>query len=333
MQDATNTFDMPLNGLDGRDAWLNKVAELTEEDGYVERLGDHHAAIFVEDKPTLLVTFETHDSIAALSSDAQPLGWDMVKALGWSHLCLVSDGDTWFREPAVYGYFDRLVDDGFFEEFDQVIFYGAGPCGYAAAAFSVAAPGAKVVALQPQATLDPRVTEWDNRFRKMRRVSFTDRYGYAPDMLDAAEQAYIIYDPEIQLDAMHAALFTRSNVTKFRMRFMGGELENSLMRMQILFRILAQASAGKLTCAALARLYRARRRDGAYQFNLLKRLKSAERHYLTVVLARQVLEQRNARPFRVALKDAMKKAEDAGTPLPVERPHVPETDPDMVDND
>jgi hypothetical protein len=50
---------------------------------------------------------------------------------------------------------------GFFDDFDQVVFYGAGQCGYAAAAFSVATPGATVVAIQPQATLDPRVTEWD----------------------------------------------------------------------------------------------------------------------------------------------------------------------------
>ncbi|MEB8386076.1 phosphoadenosine phosphosulfate reductase [Rhodobacteraceae bacterium KMM 6894] len=333
MQDATNTFDMPLTGLGGRDAWLDKVAELTDEDGYVERLGARHAAIFVEDKPTLLVTFETHKGIAALSRDAQPLGWDMVKALGWSHLCLVSDGDTWFRDRAVYGYFDRLVDDGFFEEFDQVIFYGAGPCGYAAAAFSVAAPGAKVIVLQPQATLDPRVTEWDERYREMRRTSFTDRYGYAPDMLDAAEQAFVIYDPEIEMDAMHAALFTRSNVTKFRMRFMGADLEKSLMRMQILFRMLAQASAGKLNSAALARLWRARRRDGAYQFNVLTRLKAGERLYLTVLLARKVLEQRNARPFRKAMDAARRRAEAEGRPLPADRPHVPEIDPDTGDDD
>jgi hypothetical protein len=332
MQEATNTYDVPLTGLGGRDAWLDKVAELTDEDGYVERLGARHAAIFIEDKSTLLVTFETHDSIASLSRDAHPLGWDMVKALGWSHLCLVSDGDTWFRDRAVYGYFDRLVDDGFFEEFDQVIFYGAGPCGYAAAAFSVAAPGAKVVVLQPQATLDPRVAEWDERFRDMRRTSFTDRYGYAPDMLDAAERCFVIYDPEIELDAMHAALFTRSNVTKFRMRFIGEDLEKSLMRMQLLFRILAQTSAGKLNCAALARLWRARRRDGAYQFNVLTRLQADDRPYLTVLLARKVLEQRNARPFRKALDAARMRAEEEGKPLPTERSLAPEAASDMDDD-
>ena len=67
----------------------------------------------------------------------------MVREHRWSHMALISDSDTWFRDPAVYGWFDRLVDEGFFDEFDRVLFYGAGPCGYAAAAFSVSAPGAQ----------------------------------------------------------------------------------------------------------------------------------------------------------------------------------------------
>ncbi len=316
MKEAPNTFDMPLSGLSDRDAWLDRVAEIAGDDGYVERLGALHAAIFIEDKPTLLVTFETYQGIKGQSRDAQPMGWDMAKALAWSHLCLVSDGDTWFRDKAVYGYFDRLIDDGFFEDFDQVIFYGAGPCGYAAAAFSVAAPGAKVVALAPQATLDPRVTEWDDRYRHMRGTSFTDRYGYAPDMLDAASEAFILYDPEVHLDAMHAALFARKGVTLFRMRFMGPELEKGLMRLSILFRILAQVSAGKLDSVALAQLFRARRRDGGYQFTLLQRLKADARPYLVVLLARKVLEQRNARPFRKALDAAIEVAEESGIRLP-----------------
>ena len=142
-EDARNQLDTPLTGLD-REAWFETVSDIVDEDGYVERLGPAHSAILIEDKPTLLVTFETRDSIAALSDRAHPLGWEMVKALGWSHLALMSEGDTWFRDRHVYGFFDRLSDDGFFEDFQQVIFYGAGACGYAAAAFSVAAPGATV---------------------------------------------------------------------------------------------------------------------------------------------------------------------------------------------
>jgi len=201
----------------------------------------------------------------------------------------------------VFGYFDQLIDDGFFEQFDTVIFYGAGSCGYAAAAYSVAAPGARVLAIQPQATLDPRVAEWDDRFLAMRRTAFDSRFGYAPDMLDAAEAAFVLYDPDIELDAMHAALFTRSNVTKFRMRYLGPQMDASLMRMNVLLRCLAQLSTGKLNRLSLARLYRARRDMGGYQYNLLKATLRDDRHLLTKLLASAVLDRRDTPPFRKAL--------------------------------
>lgn len=306
MKDIQDGYETPLDGLDWS-GWLEKLAEITDEDGYAEPLGDRHAAIFVEEKPTLLVTFETHQGITERSPACHPMGWEMIKALGWSHLCLVSNGDTWFRDKRVYGYFDRLVDDGFFEDFEQVIFYGAGACGYAAAAFSVAAPGAQVLVLQPQATLDPEVAEWDQRFRQMRRTSFTDRYGYAPDMLEAAQRAFVLYDPNIAEDAMHAALFNLPHVTRFRMRHLGHKMERSLIRMNVLLRIIAQLSAGKLDHDRLARLFRARRDDPSYQFNLLKRLTTDNRPYLVMLLAGKVLEKRETPPFRKAYARSRQK--------------------------
>jgi len=316
MKDMPHAVDTPLTGLSGREAWMDKVATIAEETGYLERLGARHAAILIEEKPTLLVSFETHDSIERLSEKAHPMGWEMVRALGWSHLCILGDGDTWFRDRRVFGFFDRLVDDGFFEDFEQVIFYGAGECGYAAAAFSVAAPGATVIAVQPQASLDPRVAEWDDRFVHMRRTSFTDRYGYAPDMLDAADRAFVLYDPEIELDAMHAALFTRDNVTKFRMRFMGSPMDESLTRTGILLRILAQASAGKLDRVRLAGLFRARRKDLTYLRTLLKRLESDGRLYLNALLGQYVMARRPGPRFRKSVRAAYEKARELGRPMP-----------------
>ena len=322
MLDSPEILETSLQGL-GWQAWLARMEELTEEAGHAAPLGPHHAAILVEQKPVLLVTFETHQGITHLDRSAQPLGWSMARALGWSHLCLVADGESWFRDPRVYGYFDRLADDGFFEDFDQVVFYGAGSCGYAAAAFSVAAPGARVLALHPQATLDPRIAEWDHRWRHMRRVAFDDRYGYAPDMLDAAECAVVLYDPRTEEDAMHAALFTRANVTKFRMRDLGPGMEAALLRMNVLPRILAQLSAGRLTRQSLARLYRARRRDRGYQFNLLQRLAATGRHRLVIHLCNAVTAQRRAPRYQkmraqadAALAEGAPTATESGTTEP-----------------
>jgi hypothetical protein len=315
MQDGSNSLDQSLAGLSKKE-WKEHMAALAEEHGMYQPLGDRHFATFVDLNNTLLVSFETIQGIHSLSDQAQPLGFDMVKAQGWSHLCVISDGDTWFRDNRIYGFFDQLIDDGFFEEFDRVIFYGAGPCGYAAAAYSVASPGATVVAIQPQATLDPRMTEWDERFVEMRRTSFTDRFGYAPDMLDAADQAYILYDPRQDLDAMHSALFERPNVTRLRLRNMGSTLQTRMIDMDILYRILSLAGAGKLTEKAFFKLYRARRDNLAYLRSLMALLDAEERPYLNTLLCRNVTSRQRAPKFRRRLEALEQQAQDGDFRLP-----------------
>ncbi len=308
MQDETDILEQDLSGLKPAE-WQARLAEMAEENGMYQPLGPRHFATFIDQGNTLLVTFESRQGIQSLSETAQPLGFDLVKNLGWSHLCLISDGDTWFRDLRIYGFFDQLIDDGFFEEFDSVVFYGAGPCGYAAAAYSVAAPGATVVAVQPQATLDPRMTEWDDRFVEMRRTSFTDRYGYAPDMLDAAGQAYVLYDPYQTLDAMHAALFARPNVTRLRLPCMGEAIQTRMIEMEILYRVMSLAGSGRLTPLAFHRLIRHRRDNGAYLRNLLNRLEMQERYYLVMLLCRNVSERRRMPHFRRRLRGLELKAE------------------------
>jgi hypothetical protein len=296
-----------LAGLD-KPEWTRRVMARAEVEGAADKLGRSHFAAFVHAGPTLLVSFETVQGMRGLTESAQPLGWHMSQREGWSHLLMACDGDTWFRAPEVYAYFDHLIDDGFFDEFDQVVFYGAGPCGYAAAAFSVAAPGATVVAIQPQATLDPRVTEWDDRFTHMRRTDFTDRFGYAPDMIDGAERAFVIYDPAEPLDAMHAALFTRPNVTKFRMPYMGEALQTHLLFMKRLFPLIEAAANGTLDRQRFAGLYRARRNHLPYLRRLLTQLEAKDRAGLTEVLCRHVSARFTAPRFARRLR--MLEAED-----------------------
>ena len=309
MQDKTNNFDTPMTGLDAR-TWRVRLAELAEEMGSYRPLGERHFATLIGNRKTLLVTFETVQGIRSLSPNAQPFGFDMVRAQGWSHLGLISSGDTWFRDPEVYAYFDELIDVGFFEEFDRVLFYGAGPCGYAAAAFSVAAPGSRVVVVQPQATLDARMTEWDPRFVEMRRTSFTDRYGYAPDMLDAAHEAFVIYDPRQELDAMHASLFQRPNVTRLRMPHVGAALQTQMIEMEMLYPVLSLAGIGKLTPRGFARLFRTRRQNATYLRNLMGHLDAEDRPYLNMLLCRNVTSRMNAPKFRRRLDQLEKAAEE-----------------------
>lgn len=241
-------------------AWRVVIEDIAEERGYFDALGPDHAALFTDAGPVLLVSFETDPSIRARDGHA-PLGWALTRPHDHSSLVLTSRARSWFRDPEVYAYFDRLIDDGFFDEFERVVFLGAGPCGYAAAAYSVAAPGATVIALAPQASLAPDWAGWDRRYPEARRLDFGSRYGYAPDMIEAAAAAFVIHDPAEAEDAMHATLFARAGATTIRARHFGDALSLILDDSGALEKIVAAATAGALTETKVYRALRARRDD------------------------------------------------------------------------
>ncbi len=243
--------------------WLSAMETVADEDGYLQPLGPRHWAFFAETGPELLVTFERAEALRAREGQ-MPAAWPLVRAQGWSLLCLVSEGETFFRAPEVWGFFDRLVDDAFFDDFDRVLFHGAADGGYAAAAFMVAAPGARALLVAPRATVLPEIAGWDPRHRAARRLDFTSRYGYAPAMTEGAAQVWLIHDPLNPLDAAHAALFRRPWTTVLNARRTGEATARFLASSGMLDQLLPQAMAGSLTALDHARAWRARRDHSRY---------------------------------------------------------------------
>ena len=301
----------PLRGLT-RDAWIEAFRTTTEAEGQYSRLGPKHFASFLAaaESDTLLVTFETVDEIRQTSPACEPMGWDMVRALDWAHLGLISDGQTWFRDSDVWDFFDQRTDEGLFDSFERVVFYGVGACGYAAAAFCVSAPGASVVLVQPHATQDPRIAGWDTRFRHARARDFQSRYGYAPAMVESARGVFILFDPVEAFDAMHAALYTRPNVTLLPMRHMGKRVAVELSEMDVLYPLLVQAGMGTLSCESFAELYRARRTHLPYLRRLSAALTAAKRPDLSLKLARNVVRRLRAPEFNRQLREMSARAPD-----------------------
>jgi hypothetical protein len=301
-----------------RESWLAILDRIAEDAGYLEPLGAHHWAFFHDDGPVMLVTFETVETIRA-RPDQMPFGWAVARARGWSHLCIIADGDTWWRDPRVWGYMDRLVDDAFFEDFDRVCFFGAGEAGYAAAAYSVAAPGATVLAIRPRATIDPAVAGWDGRHRAARRLDFTSRYGFAPDMTEGAGQVFVLADPEEPLDAMHMALFRRSWTTRLPARFSGAEPEVMLAQMGLLIPLVMAAVDGRLTPSVWAGMWRARRMHAPWLRNVLARLGQGRSRLREAVFCRAVAARVNAPRFRRRLAELTDMLKSEGIALPPPR--------------
>lgn len=298
MRDSTAGFTYDLTGLD-RAAWLARVEQICDEFGDVEPVGPAHRALFVDAGRTLLVSFEGIAGIRRHNDENALLGWSFVDSHGWSSLTLLADAEPdWFRSPAIYGYFDRLIDDGFYDDFDQVLFYGAGAAGYAAAAYSVAAPECRVLAIQPQATLDPALARWDSRFPQARRTDFTARFGYAPRMVETAAQVWVVHDPSVTEDAVHASLFNGANTTHLTCPYIGPQAERNLMAMDVLADLIEQAADGTLTPHSFANLWRMRHTHMPYLRTLFHRLDAADTHpRLLARLCRKVSAKGNRKMF------------------------------------
>lgn len=313
---ATLSSDMP------EPEWLDALRQIGDADGSYSDLGPDHAAVFVEKgHAVLFITFETMFGIRANSESGMPLAFDICERRDWSHMTILAKRQSWFRNDSVFAFFDRLIDYGFFDQFDRVIFCGAGMCGYAAGAFSVAAPGATVLMAAPQATLDRSRTGWDTRFPSTRRMPFTNRYADAAHLIGGAETALVLYDPDEQEDAMHASLFQGDNVIHQRYRRGGaGAIESDLRTLSLISKLSDAAAEGNLTPSRVGAIMRARRRHVPYLRALLSRVLSEERPQLTVWLCRAVLADQPLPRFRHHMERAevqlgiRARTSDADTP-------------------
>ncbi|SHH46378.1 hypothetical protein [Cognatishimia maritima] len=282
----------------------SSLAQLGAEYGFFETLGDQHSALFIEGNDTLIVTFENLDHVYRYTDDRMPWGHSFVTGQGWSMLGMMAHDWTWYRDEAVYDFFDRLRDEGFFARFKRVVFYGASMGGYAAATFSAAAPGSTVILISPQATLCRETAPWEQRYLKGWSRNFNTRYGYAPDHLRAAEQAYLFFDPRIAPDAMHATLFQGDNLIKFRCRFFGHRMASLWLQMGVLKEVITSCVDGSLTRLKFFQLMRTRRTSGRFMREFLETVEAKNNPRRTAYFCQAVLNRRKGPRFRQALKRA-----------------------------
>ncbi|MBF9032295.1 phosphoadenosine phosphosulfate reductase [Rhodobacterales bacterium HKCCE3408] len=261
MNDGGNRSSATNHRL-GRAARLARLAEIGRNHGFFRRIGDRHSALYVDEGDTLLVTFDTAERVLQKSPDGLPQGFGAVERWEWSLLNIMASRQSWFRDGSLYEFFDTLVDNDFFERFDRVVFMGVGPmCGYGALAYSVVAPGANVLAVNPVATLDRDAAPFEQRFRNAWRLDFRSRYGFAPFMSEAAEGVTLVYDPTDPMSAAHAALFQGNNVSRLKLRH-GGMATGALLSVNsALMKLVSAAAEGPVGPAEFARITRTARRN------------------------------------------------------------------------
>ncbi len=278
-------------------SWSAIAAGLAGADGFFRESAEH-SFLFVKRSDTLVVTFDNLDIAMTKREDRRPWGFSFIEKQGWSMLGVMANGWTWYRDPWVWKQFDQLRDAGFFAQFRRVVFYGASMGGYAAAAFVAACPGADVVAISPQSTLDKTLVPWETRYHTAWGRDFSGHYGDAAHTSAAAGRVFLLYDPYEPLDSGHAKRFAGANVTKLRAPLLGHRLGSSLQQMGILAPITLAALNGTLTEAEFYRTLRARKTFARYQRELFKRALDRGRPGLARKLGRWVLTRGDNRYIR-----------------------------------
>lgn len=295
---------------DRKQEWRAKFEAFASNGGFFEELGSQHKALFVEQGKILVVAFENLDDARQDINDRLPWGMNFLTSHGWSALGVMAHGPTWYRDPAVYDFFDRLRDEQFFEKFDRVVFYGASMGGYAATAYAASCPGADVIVVNPQATLSRDVTiGWESRFKLAWRRDFNGRYGYGPDGVKAAGKVRLFYDPAIRPDAIHAALYTGDNIEKIRCRHMGHGMLSTWRHMGVLTAIVKGCIEGTSTRTEIYAHLTARKRNTFYQKQLLGYLLQRKRPFWVRQYSNAVVQDSKPK-YRPYFKRAMIDAQE-----------------------
>lgn len=282
--------------------WADIARRLAGPEGFYREQGAH-AFLFVPRSDTLVVTFDNLDLAMTKRDDRRPWGFSFIEKQGWSMLGVTAAGWTWFRDPWVIAEFERLREEGFFARFQRVVFYGASMGAYAACAFSGACPGADVVAISPQSTLDRAVVPWETRYATAWGRDYSGPTGDAATASLGARRVVLMYDPYEPLDAAHAARFTGGNVMRLRAPLMGHRLGSSLQQMGILGAVTVGALDGTLTEAAYYAMLRARKTFPRYQRELFERAVARGHVALARRMARWVLTRGDNRAIRKRLRD------------------------------
>jgi hypothetical protein len=132
-----------------------------------------------------------------------------------------------------------------------VIFYGVGPeCGFAACTYARFAPGARVLAAGPVATLDPAARPVRAAFRSARRLPFPGRWALGP-RASPRPRALILYDPTEFAPPRRPRFIPGRNVTRVALPYAGRDFSRILQEAEAAVPVLRLLERDEASPAAV----------------------------------------------------------------------------------
>jgi hypothetical protein len=265
--------------------------------------GEKNALYFEPNGKRLIVTFDNVHT-ARLQEQRWPWGHALItKQLGCSVLGVMSKDRGWFRHDFVHDSFDRLRDTGWFEQFDEVLFYGASMGGFGALTYSRSCPGANVLAIEPQTTLDPDILPDDTRWPWTQKLNWKNRYGDASEGTATAHKVVVISDPYFDLDRAQVERLSGNNIEHLNIPFFGHKVAQPLMVMDILKPLLKGMTRGTYDAKEYYRLLRNRRDLPRFQHGIISLARERGHLQLALKACEFTLKKRKARNIRLAKEE------------------------------
>lgn len=239
--------------------WLDDLRPGAEGEGFFEKNLRHSLMFIKRPSDRLLVTFDNLSNVNDDSVLREPWAYKFAADGGYSHLGVMAHVSDWYRDGDLIRRFQGLVAQGFFEGYERVVFAGVSMGGYASLAFSSLVPGAHVVAINPQSTLDPDLVPWETRYENGRRQDWTLPLADGAALTAGSGRVNILYDPFFELDQQHVDRFHGDNIRIFKCWFSNHKTAVFLRKIGALKAVMTHCIMDELTEPEFYRLYRARR--------------------------------------------------------------------------
>lgn len=225
----------------------------------------------IYDRSTLVVTFEAAGA-PFLRPNRHREGWgeELFRSKGISALHVKPMRVDWYRRPDLAKLLKRLRDNGFFDQFGQVITYGGSMGGFASLVYADLVCASKAIAVNPQSTLDTRKVPWESRFSVAQKYDWETEYSDVIDYLNGATVAFVIYDKLCELDRMHVERIraTSASLVELNIPFVGHHVPAHLAAIKAIKPLLFSIIGGGQVRQEFYKNTRARRNLARY-FNTL----------------------------------------------------------------
>lgn len=304
--------------------WYGEIFPNGARDGFFHSWADHAVLFVKRSEKRLLISFDDPQNPTRFPSELDAWSGALARKRDWSHLVIQSQRPRWYRDQNLINLFQTLDDEGFFNSFENVSLIGAFMGGFGSLSFSGLVPGATVVAIDPQSTLNPDTAPWDTRFSGSDELDWTLPLSDAATGIENAGKVYVIYDPFMQLAQRHIDRLSQNSLTPLKAFGCGEKVSAVLQRIGVFDTLLERAITGELQQAEFYRAIRGRKDVYAYsrsmEQNLLQR-------------GRAALAERFRSAFRQRSRKMRGQAQAVAQPAapePPDAPDVTQTAPQLV---